>query len=369
MKKTLPLGSHKAGALGLVLAFGLAAEVANADFTFGSPTNLGPTINSSSNDAGASISADGLTLFFDSDRPGGSGSSDLWVATRKAIDEDWGEPVNLGPIMNTVYEESDSSISADGLSLLFASDHPGGSGDFDLWVARRNTTDQDWGVPLNLGPIVNSEYEDYGPGISADRLSLYFSSNRPGTYGGPDLWVTTRTTVNGDWGEPVNLGPTVNSSLWEARPKLSADGLTLFFGSNQLDGSDLCDIYMTTRETTQGAWGTPVKLGPSINSPDDEDWPCISTDGRTLLFESDRPGGSGAWDLWQVPVLPVVDFNGDGIVDCADMSIMVDHWHTDEPSCDIGPTPFGDGIVDIQDLIVLAEYLTKQVVDPNLVAH
>jgi len=70
-----------------------------------------------------------------------------------------------------------------------------------------------------------------------------------------------------------------------------------------------------------------------------------------------RPGGVGSEDLWQVSISPVVDFNGDGIVDSADMCIMVDHWGTDEPLCDIGPTPFGDGIVDVQDLIVLAEHL------------
>ena len=333
---------------------------ANAEFTFGSPANLGPNVNSSSNDAGPSIAADGLSLFFDSDRPGGSGSNDLWVATRKAIDEDWGEPVNLGPIMNTEYEEFDSSISADGLSLLFASDHPGGSGDFDLWVARRNTTDEDWGVPVNLGPIVNSEYEDYGPGISADGLSLYFSSNRPGTYGGPDLWVTMRTTVNDAWGEPVNLGPTVNSSLWEARPKLSTDGLTLLFGSNQLDGGDLTDIYMTTRETTQSAWGTPVKLGSSVNSPDDEDWPCISTDGRTLLFESDRPGGSGAWDIWQVSIEPVVDFNGDRKVDFKDFCKLAQYWFQAESSVDIAPAPLGDGKIAHKDLAVFSEHWLEE---------
>ncbi len=328
---------------------------ANAEFTFGSAANLGPNVNSSYYDAGPSISTDGLSLFFDSDRPGGSGGSDLWVAKRTAIDEDWGEPVNLGPIMNTVYEECDSSISADGLSLFFASDHPGGSGDFDLWVARRNTTEQDWDEPVNLGPIVNSEYEDHGPGISADGLSLYFSSNRAGTYGGPDLWVTMRTTVNDPWGEPVNLGPTVNSALWEARPKLSTDGLTLLFGSNQLDGGDLCDIYMTTRETTQSAWGMPVKLGSFVNSLDDEDWPCISTDGRMLLFESNRPGGSGAWDIWQVSIEPVIDFNADRKVDFKDFCRLAQYWGQAELSVDIAPAPLGDGKITYKDLAVFAE--------------
>jgi len=79
-----------------------------------------------------------------------------------------------------------------------------------------------------------------------------------------------------------------------------------------------------------------------------------------------RPGGYGMTDIWYLPIDPVVDFNGDGIVDCADMCIMVNHWHTDEPACDIGPMPWGDGIVDVQDLVVLAEHLLTY---PGAVAY
>jgi len=352
--------------LGFVLACVVSARYAGAELTFSVPANLGPVINSRAAEAGACISADGLSLYFDSDRFGSFGGFDIWVATRKATNEDWGAPVNLGPIMNTEYEEFDSNISADGLSLFFASDYPEGSGDFDLWVARRNTTDEDWDVPVNLGPIVNSQYDDDGPSISADGLSLYFSSNRPGSYGETDLWVTTRTTVNGDWGKPVNLGRTVNSSLWEAKPNISPDGLTLLFGSNQLDGSVLCDLYMTRRETTQGAWGTPVKLGSAVNSRDDEDWPCISADGRTLLFESDRPGGLGSWDLWQVSIEPVVDFNRDGKVDLTDFCKIGQFWLQNQSQADIAPAPLGDGKVDLKDLAVFVEYWLT---DYRLLAH
>jgi hypothetical protein len=74
--------------------------------------------------------------------------------------------------------------------------------------------------------------------------------------------------------------------------------------------------------------------------------------------------------MWQVSIEPVVDLNGDGIVDSTDMCIMVDdYWGTDEPLCDIGPMPWGDGIVDVQDLIVLAEHLFEEVDDPTLIAH
>jgi len=103
-----------------------------------------------------------------------------------------------------------------------------------------------------------------------------------------------------------------------------------------------------------------VNLGPTLNTSASETGPALSADGSTLYFGSDRPGGSGGWDIWHASIDPVVDLNGDGIVDATDMCIIVDHWGTDNPLCDIGPTPFGDGVVDVQDLIVLAEHLFEE---------
>ena len=126
---------------------------------------------------------------------------------------------------------------------------------------------------------------------------------------------------------------------------------------------------MTTRKTQNTDWELPINLGPMINKNGFDAMASISSDGYTLYFCSDRPGGSGNADLWQVSIEPILDINGDGIVDSADMCIMIDHWGTDEALCDIGPTPLGDGIVDVQDLIVLAEHLFEEVNDPTLAAH
>ncbi|HUU16528.1 MAG TPA: hypothetical protein VMW72_05215 [Sedimentisphaerales bacterium] len=356
MKKTISLV--------LVLALGLAAEVANADFVFGEPTNLGPTVNSSASDAVPGISADGLSLFFHSSRPGGSGDLDIWVATRATTDDDWGEPVNLGQTVNSSSSDGSPCISADGLSLYFSSGRPGGSGNADLWVATRPTTAADWGTPVNLGPTVNSGAGEVFPSISADGLQLYFSEwevFRPGGYGNSDMWVTTRRAVSDPWGTPVNLGQTVNSSSGDAGTSLSPDGLELFFDSDRPGGSGDWDLWVATRETTDDPWGSPVNLGPAVNNSSNDGGPSISADGLSLFFHSNRPGGSGDWDLWQVPIEPIVDLNGDGIVDSADICIIVDHWGTDEPLCDIGPMPWGDGIVDVQDLIVLAEHLFEEI--------
>jgi uncharacterized protein (TIGR02246 family) len=105
-----------------------------------------------------------------------------------------------------------------------------------------------------------------------------------------------------------------------------------------------------------------------VNSSSLDDTPNTSSDGCTLFFNSNRPGGYGSYDLWQVSIVPIVDFNGDGIVDSADICIMVDHWGEYYPLCDIGPTPLGDGIVDVQDLLVLTEYLAKADVEADIAA-
>ena len=293
------------------------AYVAKADFVFGTPTNLGPTVNSSADDALASISADGLSLFFSSTRPGGFGKWDLWVTTRETRDGNWGTPVNLGPTVNSSASDLSSSISADGLSLYYGS-WWAGYGKNDIWVTTRETTEDDWGTPVNLGPTVNSSSEDWSPSISTDGLTLFFGSNRPGGLGNWDIYVTTRATKDDDWSAPVNLGPTVNSSALDYGPCISADGLTLFFTSVRPGGYGNNDIWVTTRATTEDDWGTPVNLGPIVNSLANEGIPSISADGREIYFsdggygKAPRPGGIGGIDIWQVSILPVVDFNADG---------------------------------------------------------
>ena len=366
MKKTISFVLVLARLTSGGLALCLSAEVANADFTFGAPTNLGSAVNSSAHDGSPDISADGLTLYFDSYyRPGGLGRWDIWVTTVQTKDGNWDTAVPLPPPVNSEFGDSGPCISADRLSLYFASDRPGTYGSYDIWVTTRPALNDPWAAPINLGPTVNSGAYDNHPSISADGLSLYFDSYRPDGYGSADLYVTVRTTTSDPWGPPVNLGPTINTYDRDYSPNISTDGLALFFDIRIGDR----DIWVTKRRTAHDDWGTPVSLGLPVNTPYDDTDPSIRVDGSMLYFASYRPGGVGGQDLWQVLIVPVVDLNGDGIVDCADMCIMVDHWHTDNSLCDIGPMPFGDGIVDVQDLIVLAEHLTKEVVDPNLLPH
>jgi len=118
----------------------------------------------------------------------------------------FGEPANLGSTINSSDYEYDPDISTDGLELYFQSPRSGGYGNYDIYVAMRTTTDGQWSEPVNLGPNINSSGTEFGPNISADGLSLYFNSSRPGGSGQNDLYVTTRNTVLDPWGEPLNLG-------------------------------------------------------------------------------------------------------------------------------------------------------------------
>jgi len=343
-----------------------------ADFTFGEPTNVGPPVNTVYSDSVGCISTDGLMLYFVSDRPGGLGTDDFWVATRATKNDPWGPPVNLGPTVNSSARDQAPCVSSDGLELYFASYR---SGNWDMWVARRTTKDADWGTAVNLGPSVNSSAYDHGPWISADGLELYFDSGRPaGNIG--DIWVARRATRDDPWGTPVKLGPEINSSFDETGPCISADGRSLFFSDYwnaalRRPGFGGADMYVSRRATAYDPWGPPVNLGPTVNSSAHEEPVRLSPDGSTLYFSSTRPGGyGGQWgDIYEATIIPIVDLNGDGIVDAADMCIMVDHWGENYSLCDIGPTPLGDGIVDIEDMKVLAEHLFEEVSDSTLVAH
>ena len=357
----------------MVLVLAGSGQV-RGDFRFGEPANLGSTINSSDYEYDPDISTDGLELYFQSPRSGGYGDYDIYVTTRATTDGQWSEPVNLGPIINSSGTEFGPNISADGLSLYFNSSRPGGSGQNDLYVTTRNTVLDPWGEPLNLGSMVNTSFHDVSPSITADGLSLLFSdwdtmgmTPRPGGYGRSDIWMTQRASLSEPWSNPVNLGPQLNGPLVEGAPDITNDGAVLFF-SGYLSGMDW-DLWFA-KQNIDATWEAPVNLGPLVNSEYDADLcPCISADGRMLYFSSFRSGGKGNSDIWQVPVIPIVDLNSDGIVDSVDMCIMADHWGQNEPLCDIGPTPLGDGIVDDHDLAVLAEHLFEENLPLELVAY
>jgi hypothetical protein len=352
----------------IVLVFLISmAGNAKADFTFGTPMNLGPVVNSEFGDFDSHVLPNGLSLVFASDRPGGSGLADLYVTTRNNVTDPWGSPTNLGPSVNSSAFELDPSLSEDELTLVFVSSRSGSSGFFDIWGTTRSTIDAPWARPENLG-LVNSGAWDMDPSLSQNGLELYFCSDRSDGHGLHDIWIATRETLDAEWRAPVNLSPTINTSDSDQSPCVSADGLMLFF-SRGMSYSD-ADLWAARRNTVDGTWGEPKNLGPVVNIMESNTDPDVSTDGLWLFWNSSNtPDNNASLDLYQAPILPVVDFNGDGIVDANDMFRIVDHWGKDEPLCDIGPMPWGDGVVDVQDLIILSEHFFENVNDPTLVAH
>jgi hypothetical protein len=347
-------------ALVFVTALLAVSGGARADFRFGVPQDLGPVVNSSGSDGSPEISPDGLTLYFDSGRPGGQGDWDIWMTTRSP-GGDWGTPVPLPVPINGPYADSGPSLSADGLSLYFGSNRSGGYGNYDLWISTRQSQDAPWGPPVNLGPKVNGSYYDNHPSISADGLSLYFDSARPGGLG-YDVWVTRRATLKSPWGTPVNPGWAINDIGIELSPYIFHDNLILFFDSRRVDR----DIWMARRPTADESWELAVPLDPPVNTWDFDTDPSVAADGSMLYFGSDRPGGVGGQDLWQTSILPVVDFNADKMVNLRDFAILAQYWQEEESSVDIGPTPFGDQVVDVRDVAVLAQYWLT---DYRVVAH
>ncbi len=336
MKKTISLV--------VVLALGLAVEVADADFTFGAPQGLGLGNETYTY---ISVSADELELYFTSDRAGGLGYEDLWVSTRQSVHDPWGPPTNLQTV-NSSYREAFPCISRDGLTLYFCDffygpDRPGGLGGHDLWFSTRASRNDPWGAPVNMGAPFSSSSWEVSPTLSHDGLIFIFASNRPRATGNYYLWMCTRPSVQDAWGTPVNMGPRINSGSHDYCANLSPDGLVLFFESNR---SGNYRVWMTMRKTVNDPWEPPLPLPEPMYSMGVG---CVSADGSMFYA-----------GMSQVPIFPIVDFNEDGIVDSADMCMIVDHWGKNYPLCDIGPTPFGDGIVDVQDLIVLAEHLFEE---------
>jgi serine/threonine protein kinase/Tol biopolymer transport system component/tetratricopeptide (TPR) repeat protein len=350
--------------LGLCLFSGLDAPPARADFTFGDLVDIQSTfpINPATEYV-TSFSADGLEVYFVPSaaplRSGGQGGADIWVLTRATVGDDWGPPENLGPNVNTASNDWGVSITVDDLELYFYSNRPGGYGGADIYMTRRATRTSPWGPATNLGQKVNGSFADSWPIVSPDGLELYVCSDRPGGMGSGDIYVSKRVTTQDPWGDPENLGPAVNSPGGEGITRLSPDGLLLFFSSDRPGGfGKYGDGYVARRASCSAPWQPAVNLGPIVNATT-FNWPIVSPDGSTLYILADPNDDMSTW-TYKAPILPVVDFNADEIVDLSDLVLLIDNWGTDNTLYDIGPYAWGDGVVDIEDLKVFIEYWEKE---------
>ena len=277
--------------------------------TWSDPVNLGPVVNSNVLDQQAAISPDGLSLYFVSARSGGLGLNDIWVSHRATPDSPWETPVNLGAPINTASSDAAPSFSADGHLLFFQSDRPGGAGSSDVYVSRRSHTHDNtaWGEPVALGDAVNTSAfeggvkfspsaEDgaasfyFGRGLVATDLDIYYAPlARDGSTRGPAVLVSELS---------------MPSPVTDGHASVRHDGREVFIHSTRPGNLGVTDIYVSVRRSVHHPWSTPTNLGAPINSAATEGHPTLSHDGRTLFFSSNRPGGMGANDLWMVTRSP-----------------------------------------------------------------
>lgn len=295
------------GMAGIAITQATAAE-AHRFSDWSAPVNLGPVINSTFSEQHPSISKDGRSLYFASNRPGGLGVLDIYVSQRASVHDPWGSPVNLGSTVNTTVDEGNPAFSRDEHLMFFQSDRPGGLGGIDIWVSRRNNTHDDfaWQPAVNLGAGVNSTAGDQAPSYfdndedgengAGGAPQLFFASTRPGGPGMLDIYMSEQTPA-GCFG-PAVLVTELSSPGGDSRPSIRRDGLEIFFQSNRIGSLGLADLWVATRESTLDAWSTPVNLGVTINTVFSEQNPYLSSNGKTLFFASDRPGGSGGLDLY-----------------------------------------------------------------------
>jgi hypothetical protein len=340
--------------LGL-LVVEVQVPAARADFAFGKRVDLGPTVSSPQGEYNPVISPNGLELYFGSKRPGGYGDEDIWMSKRASIEDPWGPTVNLGPGINSAGAEGPESISSDGLTLYIAA-----GANYQMYTATRPAIDAPWGPRVPIPSVLGDTHFEI---ISPDDLELYFYSNQAGGMGGYDIWVSTRATPNDPWEPPMNLGRTINTSSNDCPASMSPDGLILFIHSDRPSGFGGWNAWMTRRPYKGGPWSAPLNLGPSFNTASNDDLTCVSPDGRWAYISND----AGA--VWMAPILPIVDFNGDGKVDGKEVSTMAEHLGENYAPCDIAPFAWGDGVVDANDLKVLAGYIGQEVNDPTLIAH
>jgi Tol biopolymer transport system component len=306
-RRTLPAKKLLLGvvAAGCVLGAGATSLwAAGPDFTpWSAPANLGPTINTPSDEIGPALSKNGLSLYFNSDRPGNLGvGGDLWVSQRESVDDAWGVPENLGPTVNSTTNDIVPAFSRDGHWMFFASDRAGGFGGFDIWASWRPQIHDDfgWQAPINLGAGVNTTASETGSGYfendDGGASQLLFGSTRPGGLGGADLYMS-ELQADGSWGPATPIGE-LNSTANDNRPNIRHDGLEIYFYSNRAGGAGGNDLWVASRENVEAPWSTPVNLGVPVNTSDNEVHPYLAADGETLFFYSPRPGGFGRGDLY-----------------------------------------------------------------------
>ncbi len=268
------------------------------------PVNLGPNINSTENEYWPSLSADGQTLVFTrmvtqyDVTLGNRQQEDFYYSQRD--DTTWTRAISMGPPLNTYDNEGAQSISADGRTMVYTvCNRPGVIGRCDIYISR--LVNGSWTDPVNMGEPLNSTAKETQPSLNADGSVIFFASNRAGGRGNLDLWMST-LSEDGTWGEPVNLGDTINTAGDEMSPFIHHDGKTLYFSSNGHIGMGGFDLFIT-RLDGNNRWTRPENLGYPINTYRDEIGLIVNASGNTAYYASDIRKTKGK-DIFRFELYP-----------------------------------------------------------------
>ncbi len=204
----------------------------------------------------------------------------------------WKAAENIGTSINTPSHDSNTALSADGKTLLICSDENAG----DIYFCTRKP-DGSWGAPEPLPGELNSAYEEKSASLSKDETTIYFSSNRPGGFGGIDIYKATKNK-RGEWGNVKNLGPQINTEEDDDAPFIDYDGKTLYFSSRGHNGMGQYDIYKTVLEGN--SWSKPENLGYPINTPDNDIFYVTTKDGKRAYYSSVRDDAMGYEDIYMI---------------------------------------------------------------------
>ena len=219
-------------------------------------------------------------------------NEDLFGSTKK--DGQWNTALPLTGKINTPLNEGGQKISKNGKWMVFTGcNYPEGYGSCDIYISQN--MNGEWSQRKNMGDIINTEFWESAPCLSPDMSAIYFSSNRPGGYGGMDLYVSY-LNEKGNWSLPQNLGPTINTAGDEMFPFIHFDHTTLYFTSNGWKTIGGSDIYVSKK--IGNTFSEPVNLGYPINTIDNESGLVVDASGKTAYFSSDRYGSIGGMDIY-----------------------------------------------------------------------
>jgi len=260
------------------------------------PVNMGPEINTGDDEYFPAITADENTLIFTRKI---NNNEDFYKSIK--VDGKWQTATFLSENINTPrYNEGALSLSQDGKVLFFTGcNRPDGLGRCDIYIAQKKG--DDWAKPFDISPPVNSSAWESQPSINADGRTLYFVSNRKGGYGGYDIWKSTLGDKG--WSEPENLGPNINTSFDEQSPFIHPDDSTLYFASKGWPGMGGNDLFVS-HLGKDGKWQKPENLGYPINSSGDENGLTLTANGTYAFFSSNHLEGSGGFDIYTFELPP-----------------------------------------------------------------